>query len=94
MNYLLNLALEGRAAVVAGGGEVAARKVQDLLAAKAHVTVIAPQLCEAIVARADAWAGQRGGPSGAGGGPAAGRISYTPSLRRIVIMGHQFVNAD
>ena len=46
MSYLVNLALEGRAAVVIGGGEVAARKVQDLLAAKANVTVIAPQLCD------------------------------------------------
>jgi hypothetical protein len=53
MSYLVNLALEGRAAVVVGGGEVAARKVQGLLAAKANVTVIAPHLCEAIVARAD-----------------------------------------
>ena len=53
MSYLVNLALEGRAAVVIGGGEVAARKVQDLLAAKANVTVIAPHLCEGIVALAD-----------------------------------------
>jgi precorrin-2 dehydrogenase/sirohydrochlorin ferrochelatase len=53
MSYLVNLALEGRAAAVIGGGEVAARKVQDLLAAKAHVTVIAPQLCDGIVALAD-----------------------------------------
>ena len=52
MSYLVNLALEGRAAVVVGGGEVAARKVQDLLAAKANLTVIAPQLCDAIVALA------------------------------------------
>jgi precorrin-2 dehydrogenase/sirohydrochlorin ferrochelatase len=52
MSYLVNLALEGRGAVVIGGGEVAARKVQDLLAAKAHVTVIAPQLCDGIVALA------------------------------------------
>jgi precorrin-2 dehydrogenase/sirohydrochlorin ferrochelatase len=52
MSYLVNLALEGRAAVVIGGGEVAARKVQDLLAARAHVTVIAPELCEGIVALA------------------------------------------
>jgi len=52
MSYLVNLALEGRAAVVVGGGEVAARKVQDLLAAKANVTVIAPKLCDAIVALA------------------------------------------
>jgi precorrin-2 dehydrogenase/sirohydrochlorin ferrochelatase len=40
MSYLVNLALEGRAAVVAGGGEVAGRKVQDLLAAEANVTVM------------------------------------------------------
>ena len=53
MSYLVNLALEGRAAVVVGGGEVAGRKVQDLLAAKAQVTVIAPQLCDGIVALAD-----------------------------------------
>jgi precorrin-2 dehydrogenase/sirohydrochlorin ferrochelatase len=53
MSYLVNLALEGRAAVVIGGGEVAARKVQDLLAAKANVTVIAPGLCGQIVALAD-----------------------------------------
>ena len=53
MSYLVNLALEGRGAVVIGGGEVAARKVQDLLAAKAHVTVLAPQLCDGIVALAD-----------------------------------------
>lgn len=53
MSYLVNLPLEGRAAVVIGGGEVAARKVHDLLAAKANVTVIAPQLCDGIVALAD-----------------------------------------
>jgi len=53
MSYLVNLALEGRAAVVVGGGEVAGRKVQDLLAAKAQVTVIAPRLCDGIVALAD-----------------------------------------
>jgi precorrin-2 dehydrogenase/sirohydrochlorin ferrochelatase len=53
MSYLVNLALEGRAAVVVGGGEVAGRKVEDLLAAKANVTVIAPHLCDRIVALAD-----------------------------------------
>jgi siroheme synthase-like protein len=53
MSYLVNVALEGRAALVVGGGEVAARKVQNLLAAKANVTVVAPQLCDGIVALAD-----------------------------------------
>ena len=54
MSYLVNLALEGQAAVVVGGGEVAARKVQDLLAAKAQVTVIAPMFCDDLVALAAA----------------------------------------
>jgi precorrin-2 dehydrogenase/sirohydrochlorin ferrochelatase len=53
MSYLVNLSLDGRPAVVVGGGEVAARKVEDLLAAKSDVTVIAPQLCAGIVALAD-----------------------------------------
>ena len=53
MSYLVNLALEGRAVAVIGGGEVAARKVEDLLAAKANVTVIAPQICDGIAALAD-----------------------------------------
>ena len=53
MSYLVNLALKGRAVAVIGGGEVADRKVQDLLAAKANVTVIAPQICDGIAALAD-----------------------------------------
>jgi precorrin-2 dehydrogenase/sirohydrochlorin ferrochelatase len=53
MGYLVNLALEGRAVVVIGGGEVADRKVQDLLAAKANVTVIAPQIRDGIAALAE-----------------------------------------
>jgi uroporphyrin-III C-methyltransferase / precorrin-2 dehydrogenase / sirohydrochlorin ferrochelatase len=45
MDYLpVFLKLEGRAAVVVGGGDVAWRKVQWLLKAGARVTVIAPQL--------------------------------------------------
>jgi precorrin-2 dehydrogenase / sirohydrochlorin ferrochelatase len=42
MSYMVNLVVEGKPAVVIGGGEVAARKVQDLVAAQACVTVIAP----------------------------------------------------
>ena len=36
--------------MVIGGGEVAARKVQHLLAAKANVTVIAPHACDRVAA--------------------------------------------
>jgi len=53
MSYMVNLIVEGRVAVVIGGGEVAARKVQDLLAARAAVTVIAPHACGRIVALAE-----------------------------------------
>jgi precorrin-2 dehydrogenase/sirohydrochlorin ferrochelatase len=54
--YPVNLVLEGRACLVVGGGQVAARKVAGLLACKAKVTVIAPQVCpelrgEAVVIR-------------------------------------------
>ena len=40
--YSVMLDLAGRRALVAGGGEVAARKIRRLLAADAEVTVIAP----------------------------------------------------
>ncbi|SHK75362.1 precorrin-2 dehydrogenase / sirohydrochlorin ferrochelatase [Selenomonas ruminantium] len=46
--YPLNLNLAGKACVVIGGGQVAGRKVRDLLAAGARVTVIAPALTEGL----------------------------------------------
>ena len=52
MGYMVNLSLDGRAVLVVGGGEIARRKVEDLLAARARVTVVAPQVCEGIVALA------------------------------------------
>jgi precorrin-2 dehydrogenase/sirohydrochlorin ferrochelatase len=53
MGYMVNLSLARRAALVVGGGEVAGRKIQDLLAAGASVTVVAPRACEQIVALAE-----------------------------------------
>lgn len=53
MGYVVNLVLEGRSAIVVGGGEVASRKIQDLLAAKARVTVVAPRACRRIAALAE-----------------------------------------
>ena len=55
MRYIpIFLDVAGRECVVVGGGEVAARKVESLLEAGAHVTVVSPRLSssmEAIVAR-------------------------------------------
>jgi precorrin-2 dehydrogenase/sirohydrochlorin ferrochelatase len=55
MGYIpIFLDVTGRECVVVGGGEVAARKVESILEAGAHVTVVSPSLSpamEAIVAR-------------------------------------------
>ena len=49
MRYLpIFLDIAGRECVVVGGGEVAARKVQSLLEAGAHVTVVGPCLCASL----------------------------------------------
>lgn len=48
MSYLVNLIVQGRPALVVGGGAVAARKVAALVEAKAHVTVVASRVCEAV----------------------------------------------
>lgn len=52
MGYMVNLTIEGRSALVVGGGEIASRKVEDLLAAKARVTVVAPDINGKIAALA------------------------------------------
>jgi precorrin-2 dehydrogenase/sirohydrochlorin ferrochelatase len=46
--YPVNLVLEGRRCVVVGGGAVAARKVEGLVAAGADVVVIAPRIDDRI----------------------------------------------
>ena len=53
MGYMANLIVEGREVLIVGGGEIASRKVEDLLAAKARVTLVAPRVCEKIEALAD-----------------------------------------
>jgi precorrin-2 dehydrogenase/sirohydrochlorin ferrochelatase len=49
--YPVNLVVEGRRCVVVGGGAVAARKVDGLVAAGAEVVVVAPEISEQIRAR-------------------------------------------
>jgi uroporphyrin-III C-methyltransferase / precorrin-2 dehydrogenase / sirohydrochlorin ferrochelatase len=46
--YPLSLRMQGRLAVVAGGGSVAVRRVAGLRAAGAHVLVVAPQLSPSL----------------------------------------------
>lgn len=53
MGYVVNLVLDGRPAVVIGGGSVAARKIGDLLAANAKVRVIASEVCAEVRSLAD-----------------------------------------
>ena len=49
MTTMLGLQLTGRRVLVVGGGPVAARRVQSLLADAARVVVVAPQLCEVLL---------------------------------------------
>ena len=53
MGYVVNLVLNGRLAVVVGGGSVAARKIEDPMAAQARVRVIAAKPGTAIRSMAD-----------------------------------------
>lgn len=46
--YPINLQIDGRECAVIGGGTVAARKVESLLAADAGVTVVSPELAPGL----------------------------------------------
>jgi precorrin-2 dehydrogenase / sirohydrochlorin ferrochelatase len=46
--YPVNLNITNRNCLVAGGGRVASRKVQTLLSCGANVTVVSPEVCDAI----------------------------------------------
>lgn len=71
MEYPVNLQLKGRRCAVVGGGSIALRKVETLLAAGALVTVMAPAVTEGLAKLADkgliSWINslyQEGGLSG------------------------------
>jgi precorrin-2 dehydrogenase/sirohydrochlorin ferrochelatase len=61
--YPVNLVVEGRRCVVVGGGEIAARKVEGLVAAGAEVVVIAPEIDDRV-RRSGACVIERGYRSG------------------------------
>src|SRR5271155_1140679 len=46
--FPISLKLRGRLCVVVGGGGIAESKIQSLLAAEAHVVVIAPEVTESV----------------------------------------------
>src|ERR1700734_4279002 len=52
--FPIALRLRGRLCLVVGGGVIAESKIQSLLAAEAHVVVIAPEVTEAVAAWARA----------------------------------------
>jgi precorrin-2 dehydrogenase/sirohydrochlorin ferrochelatase len=52
--FPISLKLRGRLCVVVGGGVIAESKVQSLLAAEAHVVVVAPEVTVAVAAWARA----------------------------------------
>jgi siroheme synthase-like protein len=57
--YPVVLRIEGRRCLVVGGGPVAARKVADLFECGAQVTVVAPEVDDAIVALAGTAGAER-----------------------------------
>ncbi len=71
--YPLLLDLSGRAALVVGGGPVAARRALGLVAAGARVTVIAPTLCEdladLVAQGAVTWCSREAAPDDLTAGP-------------------------
>jgi uroporphyrin-III C-methyltransferase/precorrin-2 dehydrogenase/sirohydrochlorin ferrochelatase len=75
----LFLNLTGRAVLLVGGGRVAAGKLTQLLAAGAHVRVVAPEICDEMAAAvAQSAAGEREGLA----------------LQRITIAPRRFVESD
>lgn len=58
--FPVGLVVAGRPCLVVGGGRVAARKVDGLLACGARVTVIAPEIDDAIAARPEVTILRRG----------------------------------
>src|SRR6202041_177111 len=52
--FPISLKLRGRLCVVVGGGVIAESKIQSLLAAEAHVVVVAPEVTESVAAWAHA----------------------------------------
>ena len=59
MQYPVNLVLDGRRCLVVGGGTIALRKVEGLLACGGRVTVVAPRITPELRALADVMTEER-----------------------------------
>src|ERR1700683_1485328 len=66
--FPISLRLRGRLCLVVGGGVIAESKIQSLLAAEAHVVVIAPEVTDAVAAWARAGQIEGQGQDFCGGG--------------------------
>ena len=88
--YPLGLLMQGRLAVVVGGGSVAARRVASLLAAGADVLVIAPALSPALRLESKLGSGPRPGP-GPGLGP---RLEGPASGGHLTVRQRAYVASD
>jgi len=55
MDFLpISLSVKGKPCLVAGGGSTANRKVSSLIKAQATITVVSPEICEALARRVEA----------------------------------------
>jgi precorrin-2 dehydrogenase/sirohydrochlorin ferrochelatase len=59
VQYPVNLVLDGRRCLVVGGGKIALRKVEGLLACGGRVTVVAPRITPELRALADVMTEER-----------------------------------
>jgi precorrin-2 dehydrogenase/sirohydrochlorin ferrochelatase len=83
-SYPINLVLAGKSVLVVGGGRVARRKVEGLLACGAAVTVVAPEVDAALEALPGVTVERRPYEPGEAGAPGRWRLVLTATDDRAV----------
>ncbi|HEX9969757.1 MAG TPA: bifunctional precorrin-2 dehydrogenase/sirohydrochlorin ferrochelatase [Acidimicrobiales bacterium] len=82
--YPVNLILRGRRCLVVGGGEVALRKVEGLVAAEAEVHVVAPAVSDEIKALPVTWDERPYAPGDVAGFRLVVSAADDPAVNRMV----------